>query len=519
MSSEALVIAITRLGDIIQTEPMVRALKAQAKVDKVTVLVERSFAEVASRISCADEVKCIDFEPLLGQLDRTHGSIPLREYLELSEWLQDSRFETVYNVTHSRPSMMLAALAGHSAQGVTLNRAGMQVVNNRWLQYFFATNLARPWCSFNLVDVYVNAVNPQIPQVARKLSMKSASKRRKKSVTLRNAEVLLHVGASKSDKQWPLEKFVALSKTLLSRGANVTLMGGVKSETTSRAFPEHKNFRNLLGMTSVADLFDLCHNANLLISADSGPVHVAAACDLPIVVIEGGSAHGFETAPYCAGSIVIQPHLENLMTRIPGKHVTSAAADLVSVDTVMSAIEYLAEERDNIAVSPQCTSYEAFYGDVVPGLELRAISGSNAEYEEWQRQLRRFWWRIGSGGHSLCGDDESRLASCAVAAANAAGEIAKSDNDFEVLSQLSAKLSAAEQSLTKFIGKYPPLHHLNYFLQIARSSVQGESAQEQAEELEQLYDDVADAAQELSLPRSRQPILKHSNSNSEKERA
>ena len=269
-------------------------------------------------------------------------------------------------------------------------------------------------------------------------------------------------------------------------------------------------------MTSISDLFDICQNANLLVSADSGPVHVAAACDLPIIAIEGGSAHGFETAPYKVGSIVIQPHLDRVMSRRPTKHATSASSDLVSVETVISAIDFLAGGSDQITSSPQCTVYETINGENVPGLDLRAISGSNSEYEEWQQRLRRFWWRVG-GGHSSCNSQSANdLTSRAIASAKSARLIAQAGNSFSALEQGAASLSAAEQSLTKMIETYPPLHHLNYFLQIARSSVQGETPQEQARELEQLYDDVAEAAAELELISSHRTSKKQLYSNSEK---
>ncbi|MBL0061221.1 MAG: glycosyltransferase family 9 protein [bacterium] len=516
MSRRALVIAVTRLGDIIQTEPMVRALKAEGRFDKATVLVERSFADIAGRITSADELKCIDFEAILGRLDRSCAALPMREYLALADWLLRNSFDTVYNVTHSRPSMMLAALASHETQGVTLDQQGMQVVNNRWLQYFFATNLARPWCSFNLVDIYVNAVDPLVAQSERKPQLVSGGARDKRTLKFNDGEVLLHVGASKSDKQWPLEKFVVLSQYLLDRGLSVTLLGGGKSEAISRAFPAHKNFQDLLGMTSIGDLFDLCQNASLLVSADSGPVHVAAACDLPIIAIEGGSAHGFETAPYKVGSIVIQPHLDRVMSRRPTKHATSASSDLVSVETVISAIDFLAGGSDQITSSPQCTVYETINGENVPGLDLRAISGSNSEYEEWQQRLRRFWWRVG-GGHSSCNSQPANdLTSCAMASAKAARLISQAGNNFTSLEESAASLSATEHSLTKMIEAYPPLHHLNFFLQIARSSVHGELPHEQAQELEKLYDDVAEAAAELELTPSHRSVKKQYNSNSEK---
>ncbi len=82
-----LVIAITRLGDLIQTEPFLRALKSSGRASHVTLLVERNFVEIANRLVGADEVIAIDFTKILGSLDRSQAELPIRDYIGLANEL------------------------------------------------------------------------------------------------------------------------------------------------------------------------------------------------------------------------------------------------------------------------------------------------------------------------------------------------------------------------------------------------------------------------------------------------
>lgn len=498
MSKRALVLGITRLGDLVQTEPMIRTLKRSKSVDYVDLLVERSFRDIASQLECVDQVHEVDFRSILGRLDQGQATLPLKSYLELSGVVSSEQYSRVINVTHSRPSMVLASLARSPVDGVTMDREGLQIVNNAWLQYFFATNLARPWCSFNLVDIYVNAIDHNVRFEDRRSRLDG--KCPIKSVKCRDfvgMSVLLHVGASQSNKQWPLDRFVDLAESLLDRGAMVTLIG-TGNDALVKCFPANRRLHSLIGQTSVRELVEVCDQADLMISADSGPVHVAAARNLPLVVIEGGSAHGFETAPYIEGAYVVQPHLHDLMSRIPGKQVTSASALNVSGETVLSTIEHFLGGSLPICASSQCTVYRTKAGTTIPGLELEAICGANIEYEEWQRSLRFFWYQAISETLSGKSKRVNPLTEAFKDAAEACSEVSNAGMSINKLEQAATLLSIAEQKLSHLIKKTPPLYHVNAFLQIARSSVSGSLPNSQAEELKILYLRMAKASEVLT---------------------
>lgn len=497
----ALVIAITRLGDLIQIEPMLRALKAAGRAEHITLLVERSFVEIASELPSADDLQVVDFAKILGTLNGSSGVLPVADYMALSHAIVREKHATLVNVTHTRPSMVLAALAGEDSIGVTLDRDGHQVVNNSWLQYFFATNLARPWCSFNLVDIYVNAITPQTKFADRKPQLlDSAPGQRAVRRDWQGLKVLLHAGASQSDKQWPEQSFVQLAKALLDRGTSIALIGARRLES-NHPFPTHARLQDLTGRTSVRDVIELCRQADVMVSADSGPVHIAAATRLPLVVIEGGSAHAFETAPYDLNALVLQPHLSDVTKRIPSKSVTSAPAEVVPVTAVLAALELRMFGEPIALPTREYTIYETREDRNVPGLMLAPVVGTHRAYESWQRRLRRFWSQAIGGEASLNASVEGEIARLFSDCAQQAHRVSRAVSSVATLQARANALSAAERKLQERLLRQPALHHVAQFLQIARSSVQGDVAR-QADALAALYSACSMAADALDKANS-----------------
>jgi ADP-heptose:LPS heptosyltransferase len=95
--------------------------------------------------------------------------------------------------------------------------------------------------------------------------------------------VALHPWTSDKIKEWPLANFKSLADSLAAR-INVLIVGG--SAEARGVFPNSgKGVVELCGRTSLAELAVILKEACLLISADSGPVHLAAAVKTPVLAL------------------------------------------------------------------------------------------------------------------------------------------------------------------------------------------------------------------------------------------
>jgi lipopolysaccharide heptosyltransferase II len=66
---------------------------------------------------------------------------------------------------------------------------------------------------------------------------------------------------------------------------------------------------SMAGCTSLSELIELMRHAKVVISNDSGPMHIAAGFDVPVVAIFGPTSP-VRTGPYGKGHIIIKSDLE-----------------------------------------------------------------------------------------------------------------------------------------------------------------------------------------------------------------
>jgi heptosyltransferase-2 len=112
-------------------------------------------------------------------------------------------------------------------------------------------------------------------------------------------------------KRWPQSSWEHLARALTSRGYRVWVFGtqGEASEGAAIAAAGGDGATSLCGRTTLADVVDLMSRCDVVVSNDSGLMHVAAASG-PRVVALFGSTSPENTPPLQAGADVLWRRLE-----------------------------------------------------------------------------------------------------------------------------------------------------------------------------------------------------------------
>jgi lipopolysaccharide heptosyltransferase II len=107
--------------------------------------------------------------------------------------------------------------------------------------------------------------------------------------------VVLHPGASCPSKRWPADRFAQAGDQLIQQlGAQVVVVTGPDGLEQGQAVAQLMRQPPLtaLGTLSLGELAALLKAAQILISNDSGPVHLASAMQTPVVSIFGRWSQG-----------------------------------------------------------------------------------------------------------------------------------------------------------------------------------------------------------------------------------
>jgi heptosyltransferase-1 len=101
--------------------------------------------------------------------------------------------------------------------------------------------------------------------------------------------VVLNPGAAWPNKRWPPERFGALAAALQDRTGLRSLVtwGPAEQELATAVVNASDGSASLAPATSVSDLAVLMREAALVVSGDTGPLHIAAAMGAPLVGLYG----------------------------------------------------------------------------------------------------------------------------------------------------------------------------------------------------------------------------------------
>lgn len=112
-------------------------------------------------------------------------------------------------------------------------------------------------------------------------------------------------------KRWPVEHFAALARELNQRGFQVWSLGSGKDAATGAGIERLSDgqARNLCGHTGLDDAIDLLALASLVVSNDSGLMHVAAALHRPLIALYGSSSPAF-TPPLSQQALIVKEDIE-----------------------------------------------------------------------------------------------------------------------------------------------------------------------------------------------------------------
>ncbi len=103
----------------------------------------------------------------------------------------------------------------------------------------------------------------------------------------------LNIGATRPQKRWPNQAFASLAVRLASRGCTPVLLGGPgdgdAAEEIRSLLDTDSALINLCGKTSIPELAAVIECCDLLVTGDSGAMHIASAVGTPIVALFGST--------------------------------------------------------------------------------------------------------------------------------------------------------------------------------------------------------------------------------------
>jgi ADP-heptose:LPS heptosyltransferase len=314
-----LVVQLSRMGDLVQSLPLLKRFREEKPSARITLLCVREFSPILRNTPLVDRFIEIPHETALHLAFRDGRSNDpvLDAVLDRPELWET--YDLVVNLTHDLGSASLCRkIRSREVSGVVRTEGGETRVLGAWAKYLFSFSEARRSNLFNLVDIYIGMGGmPHRP--VRDCLEPGATERRRVEEILAEAgsagggpRVAFQTGANRRHRAWPVERYAELGRRLReTHGVEIVLIGSPGERDLADAFQARADypFLDLVGKTSVPELPALLEACDLLISHDTGPIHVAAAVGTSVLGLFFSTAYFAETAPYGEGHVILQAEL------------------------------------------------------------------------------------------------------------------------------------------------------------------------------------------------------------------
>lgn len=408
-----LVLQLCRIGDILQTTPMLRALRREDPDAEITLVLHDVFKHVPVPARLYDRLVAFPYTTMAGALSRSSSA--WRAQMDtLRDFLADlgpDPFDLVLNLTHSDLSGFLCALVpNRRIEGALVAPDRTRVVLGRWMAYFWASQTLRSQGCFNLVDLHTWAAGVAADGRPIEIAVSDAARERVQALLAERSlggrpMIAVQLGASEERKRWHPERFAATMNLLPADAYDVLFIGTEDEQALFDRAAAHltRPAHHLLGKTKLVELPALLERCVLLLTNDTGTMHVAAAVGTKVVDLSSGPVFVHETAPYAEGHFVLEPNIVCFpCTAGADCHHFACRDDFVPEDVAALVRHALGE-----APLPHPTTARIMTGRFQPNgrIEYRAIWPETPTRAEVLRQASARMWEdtLGAPGPAESG--------------------------------------------------------------------------------------------------------------------
>lgn len=270
------------IGDAVMTTPAMGAVRATFPEAEITVAANPVVAELLSPHPCCDRVLVFDKKG-------SHRGIP--GLVHFAHGLSREKFDLAILFQNAMEAAVISLLAG-----VPL-RAGYRT-DCRGFLLTHGVPVGRSDRGMHHTAYYLHMLERlEIRGGSGSLSLACSEAENHWARTLlgEGSWVALNPGATYgSAKRWYPSRFAQVADRLMEElGARILLVGSAGETDIGEEIVRAVNggILNMIGKTSVRQLMALLANCHLLITNDSGPMHIAAAFGVPIVALFGPTDH------------------------------------------------------------------------------------------------------------------------------------------------------------------------------------------------------------------------------------
>ncbi|MCA1765294.1 MAG: lipopolysaccharide heptosyltransferase I [Desulfobulbaceae bacterium] len=341
-----LIVKTSAIGDVTHTLPVLNALRKHYPGAKITWLVEESAADLVKGHRALDRILVSRRKQWAAEM-RGGGACFIKAWREIRDFIRDlrgTRYDLLFDFQGLLKSGIWVWLADADrkigfGRGMEHSECSYIFLNERIAPVPMDTHaLRREMALLKAVGIETEEIVFDLPITERdraeveNLLAGHGIDRQKKLVAINPV-------ATWPTKLWFKERFAEVADRLLERGCAVVFTGSPADRgEIDRIISSMKGRAvNLAGKTSLMSLAALYQEADVVVSTDTGPMHIAAAAGAPLVAIFGSTAP-WRTGPWGEEHLVLRADLDCSPCLKRNCPENSECMRAISVEQVVAAV-------------------------------------------------------------------------------------------------------------------------------------------------------------------------------------
>jgi heptosyltransferase-2 len=304
-----LVIRLSSLGDVILTTPLLKVLKQNYPQSKIDYLVKHEYSDVLKNNPNTDNLITCD------------DDINFSGLTKLKKQIKSNKYDLIIDAHNNLRTFYLQLFL--NSKKIKFKKFSIR----KFLLVRFKINLMKDFPSVS--QRYCEILKPlgiSAPAVLHEIFPDESSKQKvdllfKELNLSKDKKIICIIPSSKHfTKTYPEEKYCELinkfdaarySFILIGKETDKINIDKIKSKTGSNVY-------DLCDKLNVLETAELMKNCWLVISGDTGPMHIAEAVNAPLIMLAGSSVKEFGFYPKNKNSIVLE---NNTLKCRPCSHI------------------------------------------------------------------------------------------------------------------------------------------------------------------------------------------------------
>ena len=335
MIERVLVVSTTGMGDCLWGTPAIRAMKKTFPSLEIDLVVSKTWKSL------------FDFNPYLNQIYEYSGQWYLQPILGLK--LLGRHYDAIY-IFHSNRNFRRMLPWLPSVPIWTYQ-------NHDWIPESYRMKISTNdhGIKKRLIMLEQFGVKPdggQMEIFLDQADLDSSQKLLKEFNFTKGEYVYLNLGASVERKRWMVERFKELASRILKATSwNIILGGGPNDKNRAQQIAKELNTTRVMDVCSQPLMVDagIISKAGLMVTSDTGPMHIGFAMSTPIVALFG------TISPLGSGPYDIPDHLFRVITIDPESDDYVEEQDpgdlyfrCITVDQVWGKVEEMLAEKTSL---------------------------------------------------------------------------------------------------------------------------------------------------------------------------